>query len=124
MLQNVICSGDHSESACGFFRNIPSPEQGASTRITSKKPGKKLKSLGSLLVIMQFDFPHFIMFSDKICARERIVSLEISKLPRSNNDIIWVDFPPGAAQTSSTFNGREQSGRIMLSIHIDDASCT
>src|SRR5688572_32673204 len=73
-------SGDHSLAASGSLRNSPSPEQGASTTMTSKKAPRRWKSLGSLLVTTEFGQPHFIMFSSRIGTCDLITSFETRRL--------------------------------------------
>ena len=117
-------SGLHSSTATGSLRNIPSPEQGTSVRITSKKEGKAEKSAGSLFVTTTSGCPHFVRFSAKICDRFRITSLATSKLPSGNTLRAWVDFPPGAAQRSSITTGFVTCCRSTCSTNIEEASCT
>ena len=59
----------HSAEAAGSFRNIPSPEQGASTRIRSKYPGNLPASVSeSVLVTIQLRIPRRSTFWDSIPA--------------------------------------------------------
>ena len=59
-------SGLHSLMATGSLRNIPSPEQGTSVNITSKKSSSGVKSDGSLLVTTTSGCPHLVRFSASI----------------------------------------------------------
>ena len=96
-------SGLHCASASGSFRNIPSPEQGASTTILSKNSGKNIASPAGLsLVTTQFVTPILSIFWDRILLRFETISLDTNMPPPASLPAICVDFPPGAAHTSST----------------------
>ena len=96
-------SGDHSRVASSFLRNIPSPEQGASTRMQSKYSTKISDSFwGVSLVTQALRTPMRSIFSDKILARAGWISLQTSSPSPPKAPAIWVDFPPGAAHRSST----------------------
>ena len=115
----------HSLTATGSLRNIPSPEQGTSVNMTSKKSVKEEKSAGSLLVTTTPECPHFVRFSANTCERLRITSLATSRLPAGNTLRACVDFPPGAAQRSSITTGPSPTYRLKAcSTNIDEASCT
>ena len=115
-------SGVHSSIATGSLRNIPSPEQGTSVRMTSKKDGKAEKSAGSLLVTTTSGCPHFARFSAKTCERFRMTSLATSRLPSGSTLRAWVDFPPGAAQRSNIIAGSLMYWRNACSTNIEEAS--
>ena len=90
-------------NAAGSLRNIPSPEQGASASTASKKP---LSSLHSGPAAQEettaLVTPHRSRFCCRAAVRQRTYSLHHSKPRPSRQAAIWVDFPPGAAQRSST----------------------
>ena len=114
----------HSSTATWSLRNMPSPEQGTSVRITSNKWVRSVKSAGSLFVTTTSGCPHFIKFSANICERFRITSLATNKLPSGKALRQRVDFPPGAAQRSSITTGSCTYSRSTRSTNIDEASCT
>ncbi len=117
-----IFSEDHSLIATSSFLNIPSPEQGASTNIRSKKLGRELKSLGSLFVTTELGLPNFTIFSERILARWRIISLLTKRLPLGKDESKLIDLPPGAAHKSRQFTGSATSCLTTCSINIEDAS--
>src|SRR5690554_3698357 len=83
------------------LRNMPSPLQGASTTIKSKRPSNAEKADGSLRVTTWFTCPHLAIFSAKTLARDLMTSLLTSKpLPAKKADI-RVLLPPGAPHKSS-----------------------
>src|SRR6185437_9862422 len=125
-LQSFTASSLHSRTASGSLRNRPLPLQGASTTSRSKKPGSRIKSFGSLLLMIPLKEPHL---SICWCSTETRVLITSLLTSRESFDIrLWisVDFPPGAAQRSSTFRGLERSAawRNACSRNIPDASCT
>ena len=89
----------------GSFRNIPSPEQGASTKILSKNSGKyPERRPGVSFVTMEFRIPKSSRLRRSAFARELLMSLATRKpfpcsfAPRA------VAFPPGAAHRSRTYS--------------------
>ena len=91
--------------ASGFLRNMPSPEQGASTRIRSKRFCSFEKADGSLFVTTLFATPHFAIFSARVAALDEITSLLTSSPLSFIRSARWVDLPPGAAHKSKTLFG-------------------
>src|SRR5690349_7345868 len=104
MLQCCTFCKLHSLIASASFRNNPLPLHGASTITMSNRFLRAVKSAGSLFVTMVFDAPHLIIFSDSTFTRFLMTSLLTKTDCLFNNDCIWVDLPPGAAQRSSTTN--------------------
>src|SRR5512136_285791 len=104
--------------------NIPSPEQGASTRIKSKKPCKPENADGSFLLITVFETPHFLMFSARIDALELITSFETSSPSCPIREERCVLLPPGAAQRSRTLRYPEDFATCLktCSMNMPDAS--
>ena len=104
------------------MRNIPSPEQGASTSTRSKKPGNLAarRSVFSL-VTMALATPMRSMFRARIFARAGLYSLQSSSPCPSILPAIWVDFPPGAAQRSQIRSPGRGSSRATADIAL--ASC-
>ena len=91
--------------ATSSFLNIPSPEQGASTIILSKKAGKNFAMFsGVSLQTTAFEMPSLSMFCESILARWPKISFDTSKPFPSSIPASWVDFPPGAAQRSHTIS--------------------
>ena len=81
---------------------MPSPEQGASTKIASKVSGQRAQSFsGAALVTTVLAQPIRSILEDRIFARAGWISLATRVPPESFLDS-WVDLPPGAAQRSST----------------------
>ena len=93
----------HCSIASGSFRNIPSPEQGASTCIALKKPGKcEASTKLSSFVTIAFLIPIRSIFCDKIRLLCVLISFD-TKSPLSPKYVAsCVLFPPGAAHRSST----------------------
>ena len=91
----------HSRHASSFFLNIPSPEQGASTRILSKYcSNRSAKVSGASFRTSALQIPILSIFSDKILALAGCISLHTkSPCPRISA-AICVLFPPGAAHKS------------------------
>ena len=128
-------SSDHCSTACASLRNIPSPEQGTSATITSKKPGRAAKAFGSSEVTATWGSPHSATFPASTPALDFITSFATSRKPSpavSRNDAAKsVVLPPGAAQRSSTLSGlsdgKSTAGRMLRNTcptNIEDESCT
>ena len=82
---------------------MPSPEQGASTRMRSKNDGKRGASWsGIALVTTAWRTPMRSMLRERICAREGTGSLHTSSPRPCISPAICVLLPPGAAHRSST----------------------
>ena len=80
---------------------MPSPEQGASTRILSKNAGKRSASAsGSALVTTALATPIRSMLRESTCAREGTGSLHTSSPCPPISAAICVLLPPGAAHRS------------------------
>ena len=95
----------HCFTASSSLRNIPSPEQGASTAIRSKNCTKNFARLpASSFVTTQFPTPIRSMFWERIFARPGWISLDRRKPSPFNLEAMWLDFPPGAAHRSSMFS--------------------
>jgi len=126
----LTASGDHSPTAASSLRNRPSPEQGASTSITSKTGPRRPTSTASFRVIITWGLPHLVRFSCKMRARLPTTSLATSKLFSGNRDKARVDLPPGAAHKSSIRYGSADGVNprnacfSACSTNIDEASCT
>ena len=90
----------HSEMAFSSFRNMPSPEQGASTSTRSNAPFSLVNRPGSLLVTITWSHPHLMMFSLRMVALDLMTSLEINNEFSGRQVASNVDFPPGAAHKS------------------------
>ena len=110
--QSATLSVLHSSTATASFRNMPSPEQGTSVRMTSNVAFSGVNSAGSAWVTTTSGCPHFTRFSANTPMRERITSLLTSRLPSGRSERTWVDFPPGAAQRSSATTGRSTWRRL------------
>ena len=121
---SVTFSTLHSSTATGSFRNMPSPEQGTSVRITSNNSPNGTKSAGSLFKTTVPGCPHFVTFSASTCTRLRITSFATSRLPSGKTERASVDFPPGAAQRSSITTGSCTYCVKTCSRNIEEASCT
>ena len=91
----------HSSLAASSLRNIPSPEQGASTRTRSKKDGNgaAIRS-GFSLQTTQPATPIRSTFWDRMRARSPMISLETNSPCPCIRPAICVLFPPGAAHRS------------------------
>ena len=99
----VTVSGLQSVEAASSFRNIPSPEQGASTMTRSKNPAKVFsRSRGCIFSTRALGIPMRSMFRDRILARLGLISLDTSRPWPFIASANWVDLPPGAAQRSRT----------------------
>ncbi len=103
----------------GLFLNIPSPEQGASTRILSKVSGKYSASLfGASDNIKGLVIPNNSTFLRRALALELLISLATKTPSPSSLAPSSVLFPPGAAQRSNTlspgFTGRKLAGVMAL----------
>ena len=93
----------HSPMASAWRRNMPSPEQGASTRMRSKYAGKRGASWsGMAQVTTALATPMRSMLRERICARAGTGSLHTSRPRPCMSAAIWVLLPPGAAHRSST----------------------
>ena len=96
-------AGLHSFMASGFFLNMPSPEQGASTSIAWKNAGKCSASLPlSSFVTTAFLTPILSMLEDRILHLALFISLDTRSPSCPRYEASCVDFPPGAAHKSST----------------------
>ena len=97
------------------MRNIPSPEQGASTRMRSKKAGRAAAIRSGLsLSTTALDTPIRSRLLFRISARAATYSLATSSPCPARADASWLVLPPGAAHRSSTrIPGRtpQQGGR-------------
>ena len=86
---------------------MPSPEHGASTMTASKTCGHfAARSAVSALVTMALVMPMRSTLPASTCALFLTYSLAISSPCPSMAKAIWVVFPPGAAQASSTVSPR------------------
>ena len=95
----------HSESAASSLRNIPSPEQGASTTTRSKNPGKSSAIFsGVSFKTSALEIPIRSIFSDKIFTRDGWISFAIKIPSPASASPSAVAFPPGAAHKSRTFS--------------------
>ena len=109
----------HVFTASGSFRNIPSPEQGASTSILSKYSGNlEVRRDGGSFVTTQFEIPNSSMFRSSARTLEGEISFATkSPLPQRRSPSC-VAFPPGAAHRSSTLSpgmtGRISAGAMAL----------
>ena len=106
-------------TASASLRNIPSPEQGASTTILSKKAGNFTESsAGVALVTTAFRTPMRSMFWERIPARVGWISLATKSPSPHSAAASWVALPPGAAQRSSTrspgLGGHREAGSMAL----------
>jgi len=89
----------------GSFLNIPSPEQGASTRILLKYPlNTSLKFFGVSLVIKAFLIPNTPKFLSNAFALVADISFDTSTPFPFNLAASSVLLPPGAAQRSNTLS--------------------
>ena len=94
--------GRHSSRAVGSRRNMPSPEQGASTSTASKVSGQRAASLsGSALTTSALAAPMRSRLPARAFARAGSGSLDTSAPRLSMAAAICVDLPPGAAHKSS-----------------------
>ena len=113
----------HSVMAVSSLRNIPSPEQGASTRIRSNCSPLSPICCGVLLVTITSGFPHLVRFSAKIWARPLWISFVTNRLPLGSHEQTCVDLPPGAAHRSRTVTGSVKLHCLTAcSTNIDEAS--
>ena len=122
LTQRMTFSKLHSLAASGFLRNIPSPEQGASTRILSKEASNLAASLPlSSFKTTVCRSPIRSTFLARILALSGTNSLLI-KMPPPPLLLILQEictvFPPGAAQRSSTQSpgcgSRSETGSMAL----------
>ena len=96
-------SGVQSRARASSFRNMPSPEHGASRRILLKKAGKRCASLAGLSsVTSMFLMPKSSRFLRRALALEVLISLASRKPVSFKAAPSAVAFPPGAAQRSRT----------------------
>ena len=89
--------------AAGSLRNIPSPEQGASTRMRSKKAGRAAATRSGLsfrTTALATPIRSRLLFSTS--ARAATYSLATSSPCPARAAASWLLLPPGAAQRSST----------------------
>ena len=85
------------------FRNMPSPEHGASTRILSKKHPNRASSFSGVSAVTQkFVQPHMVRFFKSAFARLALTSFATRSPRPSRREASSVAFPPGAAHRSST----------------------
>ena len=107
----LLCNLEKNSGPCSShaftiflsFRNIPSPEHGASISILSKYSGKYSTSFpGSSLITIIFPIPNNSRFLSNPLALELLISLAISTPSPFNFAPNSVAFPPGAAHTSRT----------------------
>ena len=91
----------HCSHASSFFRNIPSPEHGASTMILVKYSLKcSARRCGVSFVTTALAIPMRSIFSERIFARAGWISL-LMRIPLpAITAAICVLFPPGAAHKS------------------------
>ena len=90
-------------SATGSLRNIPSPEQGASTSTRSKNSGSaSAMRAGVSLSTTALETPMRSRLLFKISARAATYSLLTSTPRPCNAAASWLLLPPGAAHRSST----------------------
>ncbi len=126
-------SGDHSRTACGSLRNIPSPEHGTSARIMSKHPVILPSAAGAAEVTFTCGSPHRVTLSSSTAALRRTTSLAVrenaSPYAMRMEAAMSVVLPPGAAHRSSAFT--RPSGNTSASAclntcptNIADESCT
>ena len=98
-------SGLHWATAAGSRRNMPSPEQGASTSTLSKKPWRLWHSRwGWQEDTTAFGTPRRSTLESSAWARDFTISLDQSSPCPASSPAIWVDLPPGVAHKSSTFS--------------------
>ena len=84
---------------------MPSPEQGASTRILSKNSGHRgLSSSGRALTATAFFTPIRSRFRESTWARLGTGALHTNSPSPASMAANWVLFPPGAAHKSSTLS--------------------
>ena len=103
--QNASISASQLFTISGSLRNIPSPLQGASTRILSKKFGSRsaIRS-GVSLITIALRIPASSTFFRSVFALPALMSFATrSPVPPSLAPSCVV-FPPGAAQRSSTLS--------------------
>ena len=120
--QPAGASGFHWDAASGSRRNMPSPEQGASTSTRSKNAGSARASASAgAEVTNAFVTPSRSRFPSRMRARENSISLESRKPRPFSRAAICPLLPPGAAHRSSTRSpGRGSSAATGA---IADASC-
>ena len=120
--QPAGASGFHWDAASGSRRNMPSPEQGASTSTRSKNAGRTRASASAgAEVTNAFVTPSRSRFPSRMRARENSISLESRKPRPFSRAAICPLLPPGAAHRSSTRSpGRGSSAATGA---IADASC-
>lgn len=98
-------SGVQSLARASSFRNIPSPEHGASRMILSKNSGNALVSLaGVSLVTKMFGMPNSSRLRRRALAREVLMSLATRRPSPLRAAPAAVALPPGAAQRSRTLS--------------------
>ena len=112
-------SGVQVPMTASSFRNMPSPEHGASTRILSKKPGKtSARPAGVSLVTSTFSLPNSSRLRSSALARALLMSLATRRPVPFRRAFSSVALPPGAAQRSSTRSpgsiGRRDAGVMAL----------
>ena len=102
-------------TAAASLRNIPSPEQGASTSTQSNKPGSAAASRAvSSLVTTALVTPIRSRFWRSTAARPALYSFASSSPCPASAAASWLDLPPGAAHRSATPHAgphAEQRGR-------------
>ena len=120
--QPAGASGFHWDAASGSRRNMPSPEQGASTSTRSKNAGSARASASAgAEVTNAFVTPSRSRLPSRMRARENSISLESRKPRPFSRAAICPLLPPGAAHRSSTRSpGRGSSAATGA---IADASC-
>ena len=120
--QPAGASGFHWDAASGSRRNMPSPEQGASTSTRSKNAGSARASASAgAEVTNAFVTPSRSRLPSRMRARENSISLESRKPRPFSRAVICPLLPPGAAHRSSTRSpGRGSSAATGA---IADASC-
>ena len=116
------CSSDQSETACGSFRNIPSPEHGASTSTASNCFFRRGQSLsGRMEVMTALRTPRRSSVLSSTAARFGLISFA-RRTPRFFKPAASCpDLPPGAAQRSRTVSPGETFS--MDAGYCADASC-
>ena len=120
--QPTGASGFHCAAVSGSRRNMPSPEQGASTSTQSKNAGSARASASAAAEVTKaFETPSRSRFPSRTRARENSISLESRKPRPFSRAAICPLLPPGAAHRSSTRSpGRGSSAATGA---IADASC-
>ena len=120
--QPAGASGFHWDAASGSRRNMPSPEQGASTSTRSKNAGSARASASAgAEVTNALVTPSRSRLPSRMRARENSISLESRKPRPFSRAAICPLLPPGAAHRSSTRSpGR---GSSVATGAIAEASC-